>query len=369
MKDSWKRYSMFIAERASETMRERKITQAALAAKLGRTQQYVSHILSGRENLTLETIAMLGEALESNLIKGVLLGGSGKYAQGGLLRDGRAEIQYGSLRSSLPVLVSSSPIIRRFSSGERPFLITCEDSKRYLCKAAVFGGGATNLARELIGTSFANIWGLSDMSLAVVKVLPEHLDGDEYHYDYAVSCLGREWVEESVEIRDNHLSHIEFSEGVVTTLLKIALFDIWLSNEDRLNNNLNLLYSTERTASTGRIIAMDHAGIFNGSFATPLLQLSLTDSVVYSNLFAEAMRSGAPGAVGTFQDKIAEVEAVFAGVLEKCEAAIPQVWSGIPSDWNIDRNKYERLMEYIFSPKWTESCINNFKILLNKVSE
>lgn len=48
-------------------MRELKMTQQSLAAKTGYTQQYISKILKGKENLTLETISRLEEALGISL--------------------------------------------------------------------------------------------------------------------------------------------------------------------------------------------------------------------------------------------------------------------------------------------------------------
>ena len=72
----WMKYSMQIALKVRSKMKENGITQCALASKLGCTQQYVSLILKGKENLTLETIAKLESALQiqlwgqSNLVDG-----------------------------------------------------------------------------------------------------------------------------------------------------------------------------------------------------------------------------------------------------------------------------------------------------------
>ena len=64
----WLRYSQEIALRVLEKMQETGLTQKALADKMGCTQQYVSLLLKGSENLTLETIAKLETALEIDLI-------------------------------------------------------------------------------------------------------------------------------------------------------------------------------------------------------------------------------------------------------------------------------------------------------------
>ena len=64
---SWMKYSMQIALKVRSKMKTDGITQCVLASKLGCTQQYVSLILKGKENLTLETIAKLESALQIQL--------------------------------------------------------------------------------------------------------------------------------------------------------------------------------------------------------------------------------------------------------------------------------------------------------------
>ncbi len=50
-------------------MEEQSITQVELAKRMGCTQQYVSNLLKGSSNMTLETIARLENALSIDLIK------------------------------------------------------------------------------------------------------------------------------------------------------------------------------------------------------------------------------------------------------------------------------------------------------------
>lgn len=64
----WLRYSQSIAMLAADAMEEEGLTQKALAERMGCTQQYVSRILKGQENLTLETISKLETALGLNII-------------------------------------------------------------------------------------------------------------------------------------------------------------------------------------------------------------------------------------------------------------------------------------------------------------
>ena len=65
---SWLRHSQQIAVKVLLRMKELHLTQTALAERMNCTQQYVSKILKGKENLSLETMTRLEDALEINLI-------------------------------------------------------------------------------------------------------------------------------------------------------------------------------------------------------------------------------------------------------------------------------------------------------------
>ena len=59
----WWKSSSVIASIVKKRMAEMGLSQIGLAVKMGCTQQYISKILKGRENLPLETLSKLGDAL------------------------------------------------------------------------------------------------------------------------------------------------------------------------------------------------------------------------------------------------------------------------------------------------------------------
>ena len=68
----WLRYSQYIAIRMLSRMDELHITQTILAEKMGCSQQYISKVLKGKENLSLETISKIESALNIDLVKSAL---------------------------------------------------------------------------------------------------------------------------------------------------------------------------------------------------------------------------------------------------------------------------------------------------------
>ena len=65
---SWLRYSQMIAMVMLNKMENMGLTQKMLAERMGCSQQYISKILRGKENLSLETLCKIEEALELRLV-------------------------------------------------------------------------------------------------------------------------------------------------------------------------------------------------------------------------------------------------------------------------------------------------------------
>lgn len=65
---AWIKHSAQIAMKVKGRLNALGLTQKELAERMGCSQQYVSLILKGKENLTLETIAKLETALDFELL-------------------------------------------------------------------------------------------------------------------------------------------------------------------------------------------------------------------------------------------------------------------------------------------------------------
>lgn len=65
---SWLRYSQGIAMMMLDKMEELGLTQKALAERMGCSQQYISRVLKGSENLSIETISKIETALQLEIL-------------------------------------------------------------------------------------------------------------------------------------------------------------------------------------------------------------------------------------------------------------------------------------------------------------
>jgi antitoxin component HigA of HigAB toxin-antitoxin module len=65
----WLRYSQYVAMQMLNKMEAIGLNQRGLAERMGCSQQYISKILKGQENLSIETICKIEEALELELLQ------------------------------------------------------------------------------------------------------------------------------------------------------------------------------------------------------------------------------------------------------------------------------------------------------------
>ena len=68
-REDWVCHSQAIAATMSDRIEELGMTQRVLAEKMNCTQQYVSKVLKGRENLSLETLCKIENALDIKILQ------------------------------------------------------------------------------------------------------------------------------------------------------------------------------------------------------------------------------------------------------------------------------------------------------------
>ena len=67
--EKWMCHSQAIAATMSNRMEELGMTQRVLAEKMNCTQQYISKVLKGRENLSLETLCKIENTLGIKILQ------------------------------------------------------------------------------------------------------------------------------------------------------------------------------------------------------------------------------------------------------------------------------------------------------------
>ena len=93
----WLKYSGHIAITVMNRLEELGMSQKELAQKMNCSPQYISKLLKGSENLTLETISKLEEFLDLDLVRSALSYVYGyRYRENDIHMVAEPEVPYGS---------------------------------------------------------------------------------------------------------------------------------------------------------------------------------------------------------------------------------------------------------------------------------
>lgn len=249
------------------------------------------------------------------------------------------------------------------TSGSSPVLVTCEDFQDWVCKYDRF---PIYLFNELLAAEFAKIWKIRTPEIALITVKEEHIPKEmmpplQKNW-FQKECFGSLYLENSTEIDLTVLPLFKdrsFRDKIQCKedFLKIALFDIWLSNEDRHHNNFNLLLD-KQSEKNYFFYAIDHVTIFNtSSLRRGIYQITEDESIIKTDL-AKILFSKNTRTKKYITDLL---ENFYLCTLE-CKNKLDEILGKVPASWELDLEDIkEKLENSIFTEDWQKSCDTTFR--------
>ena len=260
---------------------------------------------------------------------------------------------------SIPTISSAKTIEQYFLTGEEPVLVMCSDLNMYVCKYMRSSASAYKLACELIGAEMAKIWKFYSPNIALVKIKPSHWNGVCLNHYNNAPALGGKWMDGVIDITPSTYDKIPTTNDVFYQLIKIALFDFWVANEDRNANNANLMFDVIKE----QLVVIDFGCIFNtATFDYPLSQLTITDTILYSDIFIH-LRQGANKT--SITNLLKQLKKEYSLFIKQCIFSISEIEKEIPQEWNVPHDIIKEKFEQLFNRKWIAEVWNNFFECLN----
>ena len=244
-----------------------------------------------------------------------------------------------------------------------PVVIMAEDLEDYACKY----DHTNKLINEFIAHQFLQQWNLRVFPAAFINIKREHVPNEHLQgrlrlIDFDKPTFGSRYNNDAFDasnilmgLKNDNYVLSKFSERF--DLLKIALFDLWLANDDRNHNNYNLMIVENE------FVPIDHSNIFDGGrLGGQLAQLTEDDSLLNSDLAL------------TFLNHKARVEAegkkliqTFLTFVHKCDEILPKVVEDIPDEWCSDKNwLLENIRSSVIDNKeWLKQTISSFSQLIH----
>ncbi len=259
-------------------------------------------------------------------------------------------------------LKSIQPIIEKYDTqGSSPILVMANDLNQWVCKYR----DANQLFNELLAYQFAKIWQINIPKGALIEIdYEKHVipfkdkRGLERRF-FEKECFGSLFLQNAIEVNKTILTDKDIVRRIKNKndLLKIALFDIWLSNEDRTANNSNLLLQAVK-GGYSILYIIDNTEIFNSSMAYSQSMELITqdDSILNSKLATFIFKNNT--------EIVTEVNALlkeFTVFTKNCQDHLQSILSQVPQQWHIDLQSYKTKISVIFTEDWLKICERIFR--------
>ena len=259
---------------------------------------------------------------------------------------------------AIPVLESVKAIEQQYRTGEEPVLVMCSDMNAYICKYMRSSAAAYKLACELIGTRMATAWQLETPDIAFVRIKSAHWAGRFAQHSLSAPSLGSKKMEGVVDVTPSTYGDVASTTAMLRQLMKIALFDFWVANEDRNANNANLMYDVARE----QLVSIDYGCIFNtATFDYPLSQLTSTDTILWSDLFHHLVQAADRQTVLAMADRL---KADYDECLSQITTT--EIPDEMPKEWKVPAEALKKKLNQLSDEQWTAAVWQNFMDCLNE---
>jgi hypothetical protein len=214
---------------------------------------------------------------------------------------------------------------------------------------------------------FLGCWQFNQAPFALVQVRPEHIPVDltipKNRFD--APCFGLQKIQNAFDLNkatEGILINSREKDVLKASVLKLAFFDIWTSNEDRHSNNYNLL--AQFINNKYILYPIDHEACFNSqNLERGLFSITYEDSLIYSTFFRNLFKAN------KFRNKqrIENLKQSFYLCALNCRQHINFYLQGVPQEWNVDiATKETELSRFLLNDKWYEECWHTFLEFLAK---
>lgn len=262
----------------------------------------------------------------------------------------------------MKVLHTIEEMHRKFQTqGSHPVLVTCNDLNDWVCK---HDRNPNSLLNELLASKFAQIWEIKTPEIALITVKKEHIS-EKFHLPYYLfekECFGSRYLKNSKEIDLSMISLFNDTSfrrklGNKNDFLKIALFDIWLANDDRNHNNFNMLLDAD-ASNLNFFYAIDHVNIFNSNYLNHgISEMTENDSIINTEL--------AKILFGKNKKLIEIVNNLVENLYlcsNECQKKLDEILDLAPESWGINKNEISnKISQHLFTEEWLKKCETNFR--------
>ncbi|UOE41188.1 CotH kinase family protein [Chryseobacterium suipulveris] len=263
----------------------------------------------------------------------------------------------------IPKLSAEYLIKQVDTDGHCPLFVQANDGSNYFAKYlnSLRTDELCLLVYEMVAVEILKKLKLPHAEQAIIEIPPNIIDKKiSYSKSWKrnVTAWGsKEIAEASLVSEINNYStktlfnQIENPED----LIHIAIFDLWVENTDRKQENYNLI--AYQKYGKIRFVPIDHGAIFGGfdriGIFSGTLPCSANNKLISSDLFKQIV-SRIP------QNKQLQISKDFINLLSQVnlKEVLNDVFHNIPESWKINKTLKDRIEKFLLSDLRMQSLIN-----------
>lgn len=256
--------------------------------------------------------------------------------------------------------------IRReiYTDGHSPLEVVADDYKTYFIKSAQNQNPCYYLINEFLCHYLLKCWHIPTPNIAAITLDPKLLADNfstrhKKHY-YDTICFGSQSIKDAVDLNNffNANKKPDFNKFYNPEILfLIALFDIWVENDDRKPSNNNILL--EPIDSRFNILAIDQAYTFSSMKYTDLnpdfVSSSYNDTILLSPIGQSVKRR-----IKKNKEWFKEASENFYLCIRNCEQNFNDISECIPKHLGFDLRLQGSLHSFLFNEKRNKQVFSEF---------
>jgi hypothetical protein len=260
---------------------------------------------------------------------------------------------------------SAIKVLREYpTEGHRPLQVMTHDYQFYVVKSAKGQVPPLAIQNEILCHFFLRAWNILTPDIALIEMRPDqtqgHLSGHNKPNYYDGLMFGSKLINNAIEVNQLFLS--DFKRHHIYNpieLLKIALFDIWIENDDRKPSNFNLLLIEDAETRNLRFCAIDHAFVFASMKHLDLqADLGVCQSYNDSILFHEGLLNWcatyvSDGFLNVFQR-------LFQRLVQHCKEIFPSIVALLPPELGLGLDSQQHISDFLFDEKRNRIVFEEF---------
>jgi hypothetical protein len=259
------------------------------------------------------------------------------------------------------------------TTGHSPLEVVADNYKTYFIKSAENRNPSYYLISEFLCHYLLKCWRIPTPDIAAITLNPNLLTSDlsvrhKKHF-YNQVCFGSQSIKDAIDLSaffniKQISSYRKFDDPEV--LLKIALFDIWIENDDRkpTNNNI-ILQSIEGKFS---ILAIDHAYTFSSidyPYLNPnLVSSSYNETILLSTIGQAVVVKLLNKNQDNMREWLRDARENFYLCISNCEKQFEEISSYVPKNLGFNLELQRCIQRFLFNEKRNKDVFTEFTMRL-----